>query len=72
MTLELLKIIFYKAFARVSDIELLAFTDFIEYHKVVLIPMKNARQWLITELIHFSPCTNSMKSQSNGSIVQSE
>jgi hypothetical protein len=39
MTLELLKTIFYKAFARVSDIKLLALTDFIEYHKVVLVPI---------------------------------
>jgi hypothetical protein len=36
---ELFKTIFYKAFARVSDIELLAFTDLIEYHKVVLVPI---------------------------------
>ena len=40
---ELLKIVLYKTFARVSDIELPALFDFIEYHKMILIPMEYTR-----------------------------
>ena len=40
---ELLKIVLYKTFAGVSDIELPALFDFIEYHKMILIPMEYTR-----------------------------
>ena len=43
MTLELLKIIFYKAFSWVGDIEHPALFDFVEDDEVILVPVKNAR-----------------------------
>ena len=42
MTLELLKIIFYKAFSWVGDIELPALFDFVEDDEVILVPVEDA------------------------------
>ena len=45
MLLELFKIVSHQSFSWVSDIELLSFLDLIQNNKMVLVPVKDARQW---------------------------
>ena len=61
MTLELIKTIGQESLSRISNVEPLALTDFIEHNEVILIPMQDAGKWGKRQIIHGCPYTDRMK-----------
>jgi len=59
MLLKLLKVVLYKSFPGVCDVEGLAFLNLIQHHKMVLIPMEDTGIFKVADGINRNSSTYS-------------
>ena len=57
------KVVGYQSLARVGYVELLSSFLLVEHHKVVLVPVEDARQGSLLHLLHRHPSANTMQAQ---------
>ena len=60
---KLLSVVGYQSLSRVGYVELLSLFLLVEHHKVVLVPVEDARQGSLLHLLHRYPSANTMQAQ---------